>query len=275
MPRPARPACAAMLATLLATCALVGPAHGAPAAGKTIKPSDDARARALYKQSKSAYDEGRFQDAAALLEEAYALEPVPVFLFNLARAYEGVGAFEKAIDAYERYLAGEPGASDRKSVEARVVALKKTLADRAALEKQRDDETKRAEQAALQAREEQRARAEEAARNVRTPSPVPWIVAGVGVVGVGTGVVFGLVSRARYHAAVDEPYAAPADAKYASAKSWATAANVALVTGGALTLGGVVWGLLDRRAAHETEKAPRATAWVSIGAGTVTLEGRF
>jgi tetratricopeptide (TPR) repeat protein len=227
---------------VVALCVL-GATNGVARADGDRKSSPVERARALYDLSATAYEAGRFQEAVDLLRHAYELTPKPVMLFNLARAYEGLGDSVNAIDAYEAYLKAEPKAADRGSIEQRLATLRKEVADRAALEHERDEARLRAEDEGRRASEEKR-KADAAEARSKT-SAVPWVLVGIGGGGVVTGVVLGAISRARYQSAVDEPYRAPAAASYASAKTYATAANVGLVAGGVVAAGGLTWGLVQ------------------------------
>jgi anti-sigma factor RsiW len=207
-----------------------------------------------------------------LLLEAYALQPEPVILFNLARAYEGLGDLQKAIEAYGRYLDRDPSASDRKSIEQRIATLKKQVDDVAALEKQRDEERARAIEARRAAADAER-RAELEEQRKRRPSAVPWVVAGVGVLGVGVGLVLGVVSHDHYASAVSEPFKSPAEADYAAARNFANGANAAFVAGGVIAAAGASWGLISLFSGTKTPAHPAAEAVVSPR--FVGLTGRF
>jgi hypothetical protein len=61
----------------------------APALAQDNNKGDHDLAIALFNHSNEAYKKGDFKGAAADLEKAYALEPAPVLLYNLGRAYEG------------------------------------------------------------------------------------------------------------------------------------------------------------------------------------------
>src|SRR5262245_65949903 len=69
--------------------------------GASAKGAKDEKAEALelFNQSADLYRQGKFDEAARLLERAYEMHPEPVLLYNLGRAYEGLGENEKAIDA--------------------------------------------------------------------------------------------------------------------------------------------------------------------------------
>ncbi len=81
----------------------------------------------LFEQSVDLYRQGKFDEAAALLERAYSLHDEPVLLYNLGRAYEGLGENQKAIDAYTKYIEKTPEAKDRGALERRIVTLKEQM----------------------------------------------------------------------------------------------------------------------------------------------------
>src|SRR5262245_55119117 len=88
------------LSAALALC-LVAPNAPAQARARDKSASSQAtKARELFKKSEESYRAGRFQEAVDLLTEAYQLDPNPVLLYNLARAYEGLGDTPKAIESY-------------------------------------------------------------------------------------------------------------------------------------------------------------------------------
>jgi hypothetical protein len=72
-------------------------------------PSDP---RSDYEAGVRELHEGRYQEAVRHLERSYAARAVPVVLYNLALSYRGVGRYQDAIGAFERYLsAAEPSAT--------------------------------------------------------------------------------------------------------------------------------------------------------------------
>src|SRR4051794_1613167 len=50
------------------------------------------------------YRAGRFQEAIEHFQKAYELKPEPVLLYNVARAYEGLGELKRALEGYRAYL---------------------------------------------------------------------------------------------------------------------------------------------------------------------------
>jgi tetratricopeptide (TPR) repeat protein len=191
--------------------------------GVAFAADQSPRGLELFEKSSAAYEQGRFTEAIWLLKEAYAIDKEPVLLYNLGRAYEGLGDLKNAAGAYEQFLAAEPRAADRGALEQRIRTLRRQLAEREAL-------------AARAARRE---------RDGAAPSAVPWIVAGTGAATLVAGGVMGLLSSNRHDRAVDEPTHVEAERLQTESDSFATAANVCFIAGGAVLAIGVIWGILD------------------------------
>jgi tetratricopeptide (TPR) repeat protein len=248
MTRPDRRILPGVLALVVA---LPLPVHAQPktrvGTDSVASDSNEERARALELFDKSVvlYESGRFREAATLLEEAYATFPEAVLLYNLARAYQESGELAKAIDAYERFLAADPEVKDREGIEQRVVTLR--------------DQLHGAER-----QTEPRAATPSPPAVTKTPKPVndvhpasaakdegggarsvvPWVVAGTGVVALGTGVALGIVAKGHHADAEKEESAVKAQSEQESAEDFALASNVTLVAGGVLALVGTAWGVV-------------------------------
>lgn len=89
-----------------------------------------APAQELRSLAKEKFTEGRREFAAAnfpraleLFKEAYKLAPYPDLLYNIGRCEEQIGHFRAALDAYERYLAVNPGLEEAKERADRMRAL--------------------------------------------------------------------------------------------------------------------------------------------------------
>src|SRR4051812_34911731 len=106
---------AATFAACLVTLSPVARAQRHPAAKGTKEAANPNKTHAaeLFKKSADAYLRGDFGQAIALLDEAYALDPQPVLIYNKARAHEGLGHVDEAIALYEKYLVEEPASPDR------------------------------------------------------------------------------------------------------------------------------------------------------------------
>lgn len=244
----------------LATPALAQPA-AAPAAAQPVDKAQETEALALFERGKEAYKNGKFTEAAALLESAYAKFPEPVLLYNLARAYEGTGEFVKAIDAYGRYLREAKDVPDRVAIEQRVQALEQNEAEKAKLQEERDAASRRAEDASRK----------QAQVTPSSPSPVPWIIAGVGVLGIGTGATLGAVALSKNDGRTQAEYVDNRPV----AEDLALGSTVAFILGGVITGAGVVWGVIDVVMSDGgTEPAP-VEARVVLGPGSVAIVGQF
>jgi tetratricopeptide (TPR) repeat protein len=87
------------------------------------EPAPVARPVQLYQRGVDAFRAKRFDEAAALFQEAYALDPSPVLLYNLGRAQEVAGLADAAIATFRQYLARYPTAEDRGRVEEKIRIL--------------------------------------------------------------------------------------------------------------------------------------------------------
>jgi tetratricopeptide (TPR) repeat protein len=199
-----------------------------------------ARAVALLNQSAEHYREGRFTEAAELLREAYEIEPEPVLLYNLARALEGLGDLDGAVEAYEGYLEGEPEANDRGAIEARLETLRRQIE---ALERVEEPEPEpdpdpEPEGPIL----DDRGAEQEPSGGV---SPAPWIVAGVGGAGLIAGAVLGVLAQLRHDDAIVAQIQTERVALAAEADDLALGANIGFAAGGGILLVGLVWGIIE------------------------------
>lgn len=96
-------------------------ALAAPKVDPTVK------ARAAFQAAQQLYQADKFAAALEKFQEAQALKPHPVILFNIARCHEQLGATREALAAYREYLKQLPTASDKDAVEASIATLEKKL----------------------------------------------------------------------------------------------------------------------------------------------------
>lgn len=245
------------------------PAHAPtkPATKEAPNPNK-TRAAELFKKSADAYLHGDFAQAVALLDEAYALDPQPVLVYNKARAHEGLGHIDEAILSYEKYLADEPSSPDRGAIEQRLVTLRHQRDERAALAKDR---------AAVQT---ERAAVEKERATVTEPPPeaprrrsvLPYVVMGAGGLGLIGGAVFGLMAKSREDDATSEPVQRTSIELRDTGETFATVSNISFIAGGALVAAGAVWWVLDMRASkrHGTSAMP---VQVGLGPSFITVGG--
>ncbi|MFO0727353.1 MAG: hypothetical protein U1E65_26485 [Myxococcota bacterium] len=189
------------------------------------EPSAREQALRLFDQSEAEYQSGHFQEAATLLEQAYALHPQPILLYNLARAKEGAGDYPGAIDAYRRYLAEAKEVRDRGAIEGRVLTLEKTVRERAALLEPRPSPPPAVPPPIAAPSPEPPPRV----------GPVPLVIGGLGVLGLGAGIIVGSVALSDHQSAAAAPDQARAAALQTSAEDLGRAANLTFV-GSALAI---------------------------------------
>lgn len=96
------------------------PALAVPAANSQ---ATDMEVAEHVAQGRRLYLLGRYQEAIAEYRRAYELRADPQFLMDTAEAYRQLGATERALFYYERYLAAAPSAPDREIVEDRITEL--------------------------------------------------------------------------------------------------------------------------------------------------------
>lgn len=108
--------------------ALVALAVVGAALGTTLPAFADARAeaRAHFKAGMAAIAAKDYDRGISELEAAYAILPHPNVLFNVARAHAEAGHDERALEAYKKYLEGDP--ADREDVQKLVTALELRIA---------------------------------------------------------------------------------------------------------------------------------------------------
>lgn len=262
------PRAVATFALVVALCAMTSPA---------LAQEGDAQAREraleLFRESAELYRAGRFDDAAARLRAARELHDEPLLSYNLARALEGAGDLEGAVDAYSDYLDEAPDAEDAPAVRARLETLERHLAEVRALEA--DRERLRRSRA-----DAERASSGGSAATTPTPPPsrgpdaLPWALVGGGAAVLVVGGVLGGIAVARNQDAMSALDHAAAVAASDEAHGFATAANVFLITGGLVTLGSAIWGTIDLVSTSGGE-GERASVELDVGPTGVAIRGAF
>jgi tetratricopeptide (TPR) repeat protein len=267
MPPLFRIVCAIALAsTLLPQAASAQPPS--PASPSTPAADDKARARQLHGEGIEAFRRGKFAEARDLFEAAFAIDPHPILVYNVARASESLGDEERAIAAYRSYLELDPAASDRGAVEQRI----------ANLEGQAADERELAQRLQTTAPENPGGQLPDdpPPPEPRTPSPIPWAIAGTGAVGVGVGIALAVMAQSTREDAEAEPIGLEAQSLDDEARTLGIGATVALVVGGALTLGGTVGGVVDVVLVNEASRTEGRRTWrLTLGATSMQLEARY
>ena len=134
---PRGPMVYARLALATVTVAAISGALAAPAAAKPAdaKPADakpaDAKARKKAKKferkGKQAYKKGRWGQAVVAFELAYAADPRPKYLYNVAQCQHRDGRFPEAVAAMRRYLLSEIDEDERSDAEAELAIFEAEL----------------------------------------------------------------------------------------------------------------------------------------------------
>jgi tetratricopeptide (TPR) repeat protein len=97
--------CCTLFLLLFGLCLPLG--HADPK-GKSDGCLKDPVCHEHYEQALSQYDAGRYDDALAGFQAAYARRQMPWLLINIGRAVQRLGRPQEAINYYERYKKAEP-----------------------------------------------------------------------------------------------------------------------------------------------------------------------
>lgn len=116
-----------LIALLLAVAFVVAPSSVVLAQSEEVSEENEERARELFQAGDEHYANGRYEDALAAFEEAYALSGRPLLLFNMANAQERTGMYEDAIASLERYLP-DADESETPRIETRLESLRSRAA---------------------------------------------------------------------------------------------------------------------------------------------------
>jgi tetratricopeptide (TPR) repeat protein len=226
---------------ILCCCTVMTSAAYAQGAQQAAPSANKSRAEELFNKSAETYRQGDFKQTIELLDEAYALDPQPVLLYNRARAQEGLGNVDEAISGYERFLAEDPNAPDRGAIEQRLATLRRQRDERVALEKERD--ARREPQAT-----QPPTSAPPAALAASPPRNIaPYALVGGGAAGLAVGTIVGFTALSRKHDAAAEPVQQKSMDLKDKADGLATVSTVSFVIGGVLLAAGVTWWLVDHR----------------------------
>ena len=86
----------------------------------------DDRARSLFDNGSILYEEGRYAAAISAWEEGYDLSSRPLFLFNIANAFERQGDIESTVRYLDAYRAYAPE-GERDTLIRRIAALESRM----------------------------------------------------------------------------------------------------------------------------------------------------
>ena len=133
---PMRVARLLLLGMLLGSTSLVSAQDDANGEDVEERPDEsvDQSARRVYIEGRTAFDEGRYEDALRLFEAAYGLSPRPELLYNIGTAADRLRRNERALEAFEQYLEELPHSDLREPVQSRVRVLRAEIEQQRALE---------------------------------------------------------------------------------------------------------------------------------------------
>lgn len=171
-PRSIRSSSRSLLALLAMALWLPAPSQ---AAGKPAVPKKDkaaeAQVRQIYGAAQKAYDLGRFEEALKGFSDAYALQDLPGFLFNIAQCHRNLGNYERSKFFYLRYLDLSPQRpKNAAQVEALLAKVEEKLAEETRL---RQAEDRAAAQRSKEAAEQRKAEQAVAATTATTVASLP------------------------------------------------------------------------------------------------------
>jgi tetratricopeptide (TPR) repeat protein len=99
------------------------PEEDAETAAPAPPPNLDRQARRLFVAGRTAYQEGRFDEAASLWERAFDLSGRATLLLGLGDAYDRLREGRRAASVLRQYLVLEPDTDSREHLEARIELL--------------------------------------------------------------------------------------------------------------------------------------------------------
>ncbi len=232
------------------------PAVSEPAEPGTEAPGPKQAARSMAAQGEAAFSEGRYDAASEAYRQAYALDPVPIFLFAWARSEQEAGRCEQAIEVYQRFIASGPPAED---VDRANLEVGRCYGELSAAKPEPEPEP----EPQVQPQPEPESPPDEP-RTVRAPwLRDPWggalFAAGVAGLGTGLGLYFQATveeRRAQQAATTDEFREASRRATTLSG-----AGIVGFAVGGALVVGSVIrYAVVARRPRVAIAAGPRSAA---------------
>jgi tetratricopeptide (TPR) repeat protein len=95
-------------------------------ASMSFAADETSAAREHAQKGKAFMDLGKYNEAAAEYEAAYAVKQDPTLLLNLAQAYRMAGNGNKAVFFYRKYLQHVPKSPYRADIEDKIAALEKS-----------------------------------------------------------------------------------------------------------------------------------------------------
>lgn len=249
---------------VLVLCGLTGAAVAAPS-------GDEGRARELFRKAEIQFNLQQFARALDLYTEAYKLEPLPGFLFNIAQCQRYLGKYEEALFSYKIYRVRVPDPPNREQVERLIEETEKLLA------RQKAGQDPAPPTPASQpggSTDGSTDRPLDEDENSDGPRAL-WVWAGISVFAalIATGVVTGQMTdnRAEEYKDPATPIERRQDLKD-SGERLRTGSIVSFSLAGATAIATSLYYYLGYRAKR---RRPRMTALPTVGGGTFSISGEF
>jgi len=84
-------------------------------------------ARSLFEAGRSAFTDGRFNEALAHFQRSYELSHRPELLFNIGVTLDRLRRDREALESFEAYLREVPDAANRAEIEGRIQVIQRNL----------------------------------------------------------------------------------------------------------------------------------------------------
>ncbi|MDB5221265.1 MAG: hypothetical protein JWO86_9192 [Myxococcaceae bacterium] len=255
-----------------------GTATPYPAACSSVPQSESERAHTIYQAGKVQYDDKNYEAAIAQFREAYKRDcSKHDLLIIISRAYELNGNRPEALRALELYLERVPNSPDATTHRNGIESLKRQIA------------AAPPPTATTPAPSATTTTTAPPPAEVREHTVLPWLVSGVGVVGVAVGVVVLVTTPslpANCVAATksctklpDETASDFADRQDRAGKSQnqPTIGGVIIGLGGALVATGLIWHFLEPTGPVEKTGSTKPTLVPAVAPGYagMSLGGSF
>lgn len=263
-----------LMTALLAAALSVGPMPSVVFAQSVTEQVEELSQRAA-----TAYQDGDFDRAIELFQEAYELQPVPNLLFNIAKVQEKKENWKEAITFYKEFIKAPDADSQARQVALdRIDALEQIQRveqeEREAEERRLAEEERKRQEAELAARKKDPV--EEPEQATSGTGPVPWIVTGVGAGLLIGGGVFGLLaSDAESVFKTGETAEERRDAR-SKGMTYALVADSMFIAGGVATVVGIIlFATMGGSDQADERRAVIPTGWVGPGEGGVGVSLTF
>jgi tetratricopeptide (TPR) repeat protein len=250
------------MTTMLAALVAIGPARSVMAE-EPVDGEAEPTAGQLSEEAVRQFEQGEYDAAIELFEQAHAEDPQPNYLYNIARVHEEKGDFAAAVEWYQRFV-GEP----RVDLEARENAIVRLKVLRDALEQmrgepeaapQRESEPVPAPKVRFAESHGQDVAPDDRVRKARIAG---YTLMGLGGAALVVGGVFGGLALRNDNDADDAAFVDTAMGLRNEARTQARVADGMLASGGILAGVGLVVVLATLGSKHR-----RQTAWVPLGGG--------